>query len=184
MKPPADTLSIEGFPADAFRSGPRERLLRITVLVVGVGIALGLIVKLGGSAHLHAPNFALLLGQPFVLQLHIAGAVTALLIGSFLMLRVKGDALHKTLGWAWVIAMLTAAISSFFIHMINPHGFSPIHVLSAYVTLTVPMGVAFIRRSNIKAHRRVMTGSFIGGLIIAGAFTFLPGRLMWKVFFG
>jgi uncharacterized membrane protein len=29
-----------------------------------------------------------------------------------------------------------------------------------------------------------MTWTFIGGLIIAGAFTFLPGRLMWELFFG
>lgn len=33
-------------------------------------------------------------------------------------------------------------------------------------------------------HRRMMTGLFIGGLVIAGALTFLPGRLMWQVFFG
>jgi uncharacterized membrane protein len=30
----------------------------------------------------------------------------------------------------------------------------------------------------------MMTGNFLGGLIIAGAFTFAPGRLMWRVFFG
>ena len=29
-----------------------------------------------------------------------------------------------------------------------------------------------------------MTSMFVGGLIVAGAFTFLPGRLMWAVFFG
>jgi uncharacterized membrane protein len=29
-----------------------------------------------------------------------------------------------------------------------------------------------------------MTGLFIGGLVIAGAFTFAPGRLMFRVFFG
>jgi uncharacterized membrane protein len=29
-----------------------------------------------------------------------------------------------------------------------------------------------------------MTGMFIGGLIVAGMFTFAPGRLMYQVFFG
>jgi uncharacterized membrane protein len=46
------------------------------------------------------------------------------------------------------------------------------------------MGVAFARRHNIRAHRRMMTGNFLFGLIVAGAFTFVPGRLMWRVFFG
>jgi uncharacterized membrane protein len=29
-----------------------------------------------------------------------------------------------------------------------------------------------------------MTGLFVGGLLIAGVFAFLPGRLMWRVVFG
>jgi len=28
-----------------------------------------------------------------------------------------------------------------------------------------------------------MTGMFTGGMLIAGLFTFLPGRLMWDLFF-
>ncbi len=29
-----------------------------------------------------------------------------------------------------------------------------------------------------------MTGLYFGALVIAGLLTFLPGRLMWRVFFG
>jgi hypothetical protein len=29
----------------------------------------------------------------------------------------------------------------------------------------------------------MMTVLVVGGLFIAGAFTFVPGRLMWRVFF-
>ena len=29
-----------------------------------------------------------------------------------------------------------------------------------------------------------MTSLFWGASIVAGAFTFLPGRLMWRLFFG
>jgi uncharacterized membrane protein len=29
-----------------------------------------------------------------------------------------------------------------------------------------------------------MTGMFLGGMVIAGAFTFFPGRLMWRVIMG
>jgi len=33
-------------------------------------------------------------------------------------------------------------------------------------------------------HRNSMVGLFVGALVIAGAFTFLPGRIMHAVVFG
>jgi hypothetical protein len=36
---------------------------------------------------------------------------------------------------------------------------------------------------QIAAHRKQMTDMFVGGMLIAGLFTFLPGRLMWSLFF-
>jgi uncharacterized membrane protein len=29
-----------------------------------------------------------------------------------------------------------------------------------------------------------MIGVYVGGLLVAGGLTFIPGRLMWRVFFG
>jgi uncharacterized membrane protein len=188
MKPSANALSMNAGDPPAFdnpfHSGPRERLIRTLVVSTGLAIALALIVLLGGRARLHWPDFSLLAGQPLVIQLHVAAASTALLIGVGLMWGPKGTTIHRAFGWTWVIAMMTVALSSFFIHTINPGGFSPIHALSAYVAIGVPMGVAFARRHDIRAHRRMMTGNFLFGLIVAGAFTFVPGRLMWRVFFG
>ena len=179
----ADTLSISQ-AADAFKAGRVERLVRILVVVGGLTAALAVIVVFGGHARLHWPNFALLAAAPKIVLVHVSGAVTALAIGTGLMFGPKGTTIHRAFGWTWILAMMTTAVSSFFIHGINPNGFSLIHVLSAYVSIGVPMGVAFARRHNIRAHRRMMTGVFLGGLIIAGAFTFAPGRLMWQVFFG
>ena len=191
MKPPPSAVSIDALSIDpstpmddTFHSGAREIAMRGVILIGGLTIALALIVIYGGKAHLHWPDFSLLAGQPLVLKLHIAGAVTALVIGTGLMFGPKGTTIHRAFGWTWMIAMMTTAISSFFLHFLNPGGFSPIHALSAYVAIGVPMGVAFARRHNIKAHRRMMTGNFLFGLILAGAFTFVPGRLMWRVFFG
>ena len=185
IKPSAEALSIEPPPMDdTFHSGRREIAIRSVMVALALSTALALLIVYGGKAHLHWPNFALLSGQPAVLLVHIGGAVTALAIGMGLMLGPKGTMIHRTFGWAWVIAMMTTAISSFFLHFLNPGGFSPIHALSAYLAIGVPMGVAFARRRNIKAHRRMMTGNFLFGLIVAGAFTFVPGRLMWRVFFG
>ena len=179
----SDTLSISP-AADVFKSGRVERLIRTVIVIGGLSAALAVIVIYGGKARLHWPNFSLLAAAPTIILVHVSAAVTALTIGTGLMFGPKGTTIHRTFGWTWVIAMMTTAVSSFFIHTINPGGFSLIHVLSAYVSIAVPMGVALARRHNIRAHRRMMTGVFLGGLIIAGAFTFAPGRLMWQVFFG
>jgi uncharacterized membrane protein len=36
----------------------------------------------------------------------------------------------------------------------------------------------------VSGHKKAMTSIFFGALIIAGAFTFLPGRIMHAVVFG
>jgi uncharacterized membrane protein len=135
----------------------------------------------------HAPDWRLLLTSPPAIQIHVAAALTALAIGIVLLIGVKGNRLHRTLGWTWVWAMATTAVSSFFIHRLNPGGpggFSLIHLLSGWTVIALPMAVHAARRHRIADHRRAMTGMFVGGLIVAGAFTFLPGRLMWAIFFG
>ncbi len=134
--------------------------------------------------HPHAPDLSRILAAPLVIQLHIAGALTALVIGSVLLAGVKGTGLHKRLGWAWVIAMTLTAGSSLFIRVINPGHFSIIHLLSGWTLIALPMAIFAIRRRKVAMHRRAMTGMFVGGLVIAGLFTFAPGRLMWTVFLG
>jgi uncharacterized membrane protein len=133
---------------------------------------------------IHAPDVSLLAQAPIMIQIHVAGAVTALMIGVVLLLGVKGNALHRTLGWTWVIAMATTAVSSLFIRQINGGSFSLIHLLSGWTIVALPMAVYAARRHRVAAHRKAMTGMFVGGLLVAGALTFLPGRLMWRMFFG
>lgn len=140
-----------------------------------------------GAEGLHAPRWGLFLAAPSAIQIHVAAALIALAIGVVLLAGVKGDRLHRTLGWAWVAAMGTTAVSSFFIHQINPSGpagLSLIHLLSGWTVVGLPMAVYAARRHRVAAHRRAMTGMFVGGLIVAGLLTFLPGRLMWAVFLG
>jgi uncharacterized membrane protein len=78
--------------------------------------------------------------------------------------------------------MMTVAIGSFWIRTTGH--LSYIHLLSGGVAILVPMAIAAVKRGDLKAHRRGMTRTFVGGLIIAGAFTFVPGRLMWLIFVG
>ncbi len=136
--------------------------------------------------HPHAP-YLRVLGRVWrvhpIVILHMSAAFTALGIGTALMIGVKGTTAHRTLGYAWCAAMMFTAISSFWIR--GDHGrLSFIHFLSGWTTLAVPLGIAFIRRRQVRRHARMMTSVFVGGLMIAGALTFLPGRLMFSLFFG
>ena len=159
--------------------------LLIVPVVAYLAVDDGRLARMGFTPH--APDWRLLLTSPPAIQIHVAAALTALAIGIVLLIGVKGNRLHRTLGWTWVLAMATTAVSSFFIHRLNPGGpggFSLIHLLSGWTVIALPMAVHAARRHRIADHRRAMTGMFVGGLIVAGAFTFLPGRLMWAIFFG
>lgn len=136
----------------------------------------------------HVPTLRLnphpILESSVFVQIHIAGAVSTMLIGIVLMSARKGFKLHKTLGWTWVATMSVTAISSFFITSFSPVHFSPIHALSAWTMISLPMGIAAVRRRDIAKHRQNMTNMFVGGMLVAGLFSFLPGRVMWLTFFG
>jgi uncharacterized membrane protein len=61
---------------------------------------------------------------------------------------------------------------------------SPIHLLSILVLVTVPLGVWRAHRHEVAAHRRIMISVFASALVIAGPFALLPGRIMHAVVFG
>lgn len=134
--------------------------------------------------HPHAPDLSRIAEAPAVIRLHLVSALTALAIGIALMMRVKGTGLHKLLGWTWVLAMGSTAVSSLFIREINHGAFSFIHLLSGWTIVGLPGAVYAVRRGRVAAHRRAMTGMFTGGLLLAGLFAFIPGRLLWTVFLG
>lgn len=119
-------------------------------------------------------------------QIHIVAALGAALLGSFVLWRRKGGRLHKFNGRFWVALMAVTAASSFFIHEIKLWGdYSPIHLLSVWVLfISLPMAVVYVRRGNIKAHKQTMQATFVGGIVLAGGFTFLPGRMMHEMTFG
>jgi uncharacterized membrane protein len=166
-----------------------ERLRPLTMLVGGAVTLAVLapfapqILATADDVALRAPRFELIFQTPMVIQIHLFAAVSAFLVGAALMLGVKGDLLHRTMGWGWVVLMATTAVSSLFITGVNGDTWSFIHFLSGWVIIALPMAVAAARRHDVKAHRKAMMSMFLGGLVVAGAFTFIPGRLMWNVFF-
>lgn len=142
------------------------------------------IFRRAGQVSLHAPNWAMWAELNWVIQLHIVAALSALAIGTAILLQRKGSKLHKTLGWGWVFAMATTAISSLFITGLNGNFWSIIHLLSGWTIIALPMAIFAIRNRKVDAHKRAMTGMFVGGLLVAGALTFIPGRFMFEMFFG
>jgi len=175
--------------AAAQRENPLRRLRQrhpnkiVFAIAVGVYAVLSHIMLQGEGPVRVRVDLTPLLQSPLVLQAHVGGALLTFAIGCVLLAGVKGRAMHRTLGYVWVAAMAITAISSFFLQSINPGGFSLIHALSAWTMIVLPMGLAAARRKNISKHRKEMTGLFVGGLVVAGLFSFLPGRLMWHLFF-
>lgn len=99
--------------------------------------------------------------------------------------RVKGTRAHRALGYTWVGLMLFVALSSFLIHELRQWGnFSPLHLLSVFILAMLALGIYFARQHNVVGHRKTMLGLFFGALVIAGAFTLLPSRILGRITFG
>ena len=99
--------------------------------------------------------------------------------------RVKGTRSHRALGYTWVGLMLLVALSSLLIHELRQWGsFSLIHLLSVFTLAMLPVGIYFARQHNVVGHRKTMLGLFFGALVIAGAFTLLPSRILGRMMFG
>jgi uncharacterized membrane protein len=130
-------------------------------------------------------NLAPLLAAPAVIQIHAFAALGAFALGALQLAAPKGTIPHRTIGWIWAGLMLAVVVSSFFIHTIRLWGpFSPIHLLSILTLALLPLAVWRARQHDVRKHRRAMLGLFVGALVIAGVFTFLPGRIMHAVLFG
>jgi uncharacterized membrane protein len=130
-------------------------------------------------------SLAPLLDAAPVIQVHAFAAMGAFTLGAIQLAAPKGTLPHRTIGWIWAGLMLMIAGSSFLIHSIRLWGpFSPIHLLSIFTLVMLPIAVLRAHRHQVERHRRAMLGLFFGALVIAGAFTFLPGRIMHKVAFG
>jgi uncharacterized membrane protein len=120
-----------------------------------------------------------------VIQIHAFAAMAAFVLGVVQLAAPKGTMPHRTIGWIWVVLLTVIAVSSFWIHEIRLIGpFSPIHLLSIFTLVMLPLAVLHARRHRVDRHRKAMIGIFAGALLIAGAFTFLPGRIMHAVAFG
>jgi uncharacterized membrane protein len=130
-------------------------------------------------------TLAPLLAASPAIQLHAFAAMTAFGLGLVQLAAPKGTLPHRTVGWIWVSLMAAVSVSAFFIHEIRLWGpWSPIHRLAVFTLVMLPVAVWHARKHAVNQHRNNMIGIFFGALVVAGAFTFLPGRIMHAVAFG
>ncbi|TWA97003.1 DUF2306 domain-containing protein [Bradyrhizobium stylosanthis] len=119
------------------------------------------------------------------IPLHAFAAMAAFVLGLVQFAAPKGTLPHRTIGWIWVGLMVVVAASSFWIHGIRMVGpFGPIHLLSIFTLVVLPLAVWRAHTHRIADHRRMMIFIFAGALVVAGLFTLVPGRIMHRVIFG
>ena len=120
--------------------------------------------------------------------LHLATVLPAFGIGAFQLLRRKGTRSHRVLGRIYMLLMLaTGFITLSMPAEVGPRFFSHfgfIHVFSFLAIFGVPIAYFAARRGYLRAHRFAMIWLYVGGILIAGAFAFSPGRMLHKWLFG
>ena len=121
---------------------------------------------------------------PVTVWAHLATIMIALALTPVMLLRRRGDMMHRQLGWVWCTAMIATALISFAVRNANHGSFSFIHILSAWVLIQVPLIVVAARKYNVRAHRTPVRAMVTGALLIAGFFTFPFNRLLGHWLFG
>jgi len=122
------------------------------------------------------------------MYLHLATVVPCFIIGTILLLIKKGTTVHKSFGRIYmVLMMITAVVTLFMPAHVGPkflNHFGWIHSFSFLTLYTVPTAYLAIKKGNVKSHKRKMILLYFGAIIIAGGFTFTPGRYLYQLFFG
>ena len=189
------TVKPNTWPTAAFWLGFAGRMM------LGLGFVLGVfaawlammpaaqrdnILNYWSSVRVPAPSFNAvpLLAAPLSVQVHVVAAVVALLVGAVIFLMPKGTGFHRQLGWTWVGSMIIVAATSIMMIFDFGTGINALHAFTAVTVVSLWGGLAGIRRGDVKRHAGSMVGLYVGGLLIAGAFAFIPGRTMWQVVFG
>lgn len=127
-----------------------------------------------------APFYA----APLFIKTHILAAlvVAALSPLQFWGFR-QGSLPHRVSGFLWISAMVVVAVSSFWIRTDFPlqvFGYGPIHLLSLLALYSVTAALIYVRQGRFDEHRKALRGLSIG-FAIAGAFTFVPPRIMAQI---
>ena len=123
-------------------------------------------------------------GRNVALAVHLGTVIPAIPLGAYVLLRRKGGRVHRVLGRIWLGLMFTTAVSTLFIRHLNDGNLSFIHMFTLLTFIAIPQSILSARQGRIEKHKRQVAGFYAGSLLVAGMFSFLPGRLMWHWAFG
>jgi uncharacterized membrane protein len=130
-------------------------------------------------------NLDIFASAGIAIQIHIIVALIAVIAGALQLLLKKGTTRHRVIGWFWVLLMAVVSVSSFFIHELRVWGaWSPIHLLSVFTLCILGVGIWAARNGSMKAHAITMAATYVFALILTGALTLLPGRMMHGMILG
>ena len=125
-----------------------------------------------------------------IIYIHAFFALMAVPLGLYIFLTKKGTAKHKFFGRIWVAWLLTISVTAVFIQEITPGEYSFIHLLIPLTIGSLIYSIWNIRKFKKTAlqkykysHMSSMIGVYVGALILAGAFTLMPGRLFYEILF-
>src|SRR5579884_880651 len=157
------------------RPGPLQ-----TLAVLGsAAVFLLAVAGLGNMLLAHAPVPKNL--REAAIVAHLTTVLAALPLGISQLVLPKGTLRHRIVGYIWIVLMVTTAIVSFWVHTINKNGLSPIHLFSVLTLVTAPIIVWAARTGRVENHRRAVLGLMLGGLVVAGIFTFIPNRALGQL---
>ena len=132
-----------------------------------------------------------------IIYIHAFFALTAIPVGLYIFFKKKGTKQHRFIGRVWVSFLLIVSFTALFITspmtdtVFNPRFYSWIHLLIPFTVGNLIYSVWSIRqfkKTKLEKHKNAhiysMVGVYIGALLVAGAFTLMPGRMFHEIIFG
>lgn len=162
----------------SLNSTPRRSLAPIGATAIAIKAGAAILcgaLALATARHLDGTGFDYVPSHNVLLYVHLATVIPAIPLGAYVLTGVKGTARHRLLGRIWAILMLVTAVAAFLISGLSLR-FNPIQLFSVLVVYAVVRAVTQARNGQIERHRKTMLLLYTG-MLIAGAFTFAPGRL-------
>jgi uncharacterized membrane protein len=90
-------------------------------------------------------------------------------------------------GYLYLGLITVTAVDALFIHALMPKaplGLSPVHLLIPLTLFGVVNALAGARKHDVRRHRNAMIAVYVGGILVAGSLTLLPGRILHAAVFG
>ncbi|HBO16160.1 MAG TPA: hypothetical protein DD440_07460 [Porticoccaceae bacterium] len=132
-----------------------------------------------------------------IIYVHGFFALAAIPVGLYIFFKKKGTKQHRFIGRVWVSFLFIVSFTALFItspmtdSVFNPRFYSWIHLLIPFTAGNLIYSVLSIRKfkktkleKHKNAHIRSMVGVYFGALLVAGAFTLMPGRMFHEIIFG